>query len=97
MTHERFYPSEETLGKDCRFWDGIENPPIHKLATRAIGCTFAKEELRGRLSCEGIVDDVCLYLMIGRRPPSLTQEQIDEIRFRVKDGNNRYLPPGDIT
>lgn len=94
--HERFYPSEENLGKDCRFWQGLESGDKQKLAHIAIGCTFPKQEMEGRLSCEGIIDDVCLYLKNGRRAASLTKEQVDEIRRRIPDGNNRDLPPGDI-
>lgn len=94
--HERFYPSEENLGKDCRFWQGLEARAEGRLANFAIGCTFPKYGMEGRLSCEGIIDDVCLYLKNRRRPPSLTQEQIAGIRRRIPDGNNRDLPPGDI-
>lgn len=94
---EKFYPKEENLGKDCRFWQGLDTDGKHPLARIAIGCTFPRYEMEGRLSCEGIVDDVCLYLKDGRIPSSLSQEQIDEIRFRIPDGDNRDIPPGDIT
>jgi len=95
--HERFYPKEENLGKDCRFWQGIAIDGKRHLAQAAIGCTYPKFEMEGRMSCEGIIDDVCLYLKDGRRPSSLSQDQIDEIRFRIPDGDNRNLPPGDVT
>ena len=95
--HERFYPKEENLGKDCLYWQGLDTGGKHSLARFAIGCMFPKYEMEGRLSCEGIVDDVCLYLKDGRRPSSLSQDQIDEIRFRIPDGDNRNLPPGHIT
>lgn len=52
--------------------------------------------MEGRTSCEGIIDDVCLYLKDRRMPKSLTEEQLDELRFRIPDGMNRDLPPGDV-
>lgn len=85
MTGERFYPNEENLGLDCLFWD-----------LGSLVCSFPKTELQGRRSCEGIVDDVCLFLMKGRRPSSLTDSQIKEIRTRAPDLYDKsYLPPGD--
>ena len=92
---ETFYPSEENLGKDCQFWRIRGNE--HRLAHAAIDCAFPKYEMEGRLSCEGIIDDVCLYLKDGQRPSSLTQDQLDEIRRRAPYGSNRNLPPGDIS
>ena len=94
--HEKFYPKEQSLGKDCQFWQGLDTERSSDIGRAAIGCNFPKYEMEGRLSCEGIVDDVCLFLKDGRRPLSITQEQIDEIRSRIPDGNNRNLPPGDI-
>lgn len=28
----------------------------------AVGCFFPKFEMEGRTSCEGMIDDVCLFL-----------------------------------
>ena len=97
MVQERSYPSGETLGKECQFWQSFEDDARKRLSEIATGCIFPKYEMEGRTSCEGIIDDVCLYLKEGRSPKSLTQEQIDEIRFKIPDGNNRDLPPGDVT
>lgn len=93
---EKFYPSEENLGKDCLYWQGLDGHTEQGIARVAIGCFFPKREMEGRVSCEGCIDDVCLFLKDGRRPRSLTQEQIDEIRTRIPNGDNRQLPPGDI-
>jgi len=96
MVHERFYPSEENLGNECEFWQGFENSAQNRLAHIGMGCIFPKYEMEGRTSCEGIIDDVCLYLKDRRMPKSLTEEQLDELRFRIPDGMNRDLPPGDV-
>jgi hypothetical protein len=86
MTGEHYYPKEENLGGNCSFWD------LGRLA-----CSFPKAEMEGRRSCEGIIDDVCLYLKNGRRPSSLTDEQILEIKTRAPDpADKSYLPPGDV-
>ena len=93
---EKQYPSEENLGRDCLFWQGVDITPGQKLGVVAVGCFFPKAEMEGRLSCEGIIDDVCLFLKSGRTPRSLTPEQIMEIRTRIPLGDNRDLPPGDV-
>lgn len=94
---EEAYPTEENLGKNCEFWLGIGNDAgKHRLGGLAIGCGFPKAEMAGRMSCEGIIDDVCLYLKIGRPAKSLTGEQIDALRYRIPNSNNRDIPPGDI-
>lgn len=92
---ERFYPTEDNLGQDCEFWHGIGTGK-HRLGGLALGCGYPKKEMTGRLSCEGIVDDVCLYLRIGRHPESLSAEQLEAIRHREPDDENRTIPPGDI-
>lgn len=92
---EKSYPSERNLGRNCKFWRGIAVDQSEQLGVLAVGCHFPKAEMEGRLSCEGIIDDVCLYLKNGRPPKSLSTEQIDEIRLRIPHGNNRDLPPGD--
>ena len=97
MTIEKSYPSEDNLGRNCEFWQGVDMRDPTEFGRVAIGCFFPKAEMEGRLSCEGIIDDVCLMLKSGRKPKSLTQEQIDEIRTRIPlIADNRDLPPGDI-
>ncbi len=84
-----FYPREETLGENCMFWH-LDEP--------LIGCCFPKAELMGRLSCEGIIDDVCVFIKDGRKASSLSEEQMLQIKTRVPDINGRPdLPPGNIT
>jgi len=79
---EVFYPEEANLGKNCLFWN-IEE-----------GCTFPKKEMEGRRSCDGIIDDVCLYLKNRRPPKSLTPEQLLELRTRIPN-SPLDIPPGD--
>jgi hypothetical protein len=81
---ERFYPTEESLGKNCFFWQ--------QLGELGLGCTFPKAELQGRTSCEGIVDDVCLWVKDGRPPKSITREQWQ--RIKASPPNPKNLPPG---
>lgn len=84
MANPNFYPTEENLGRNCEFWDA------------EVGCYYPKAEMDSRRSCEGIIDDVCLFLKDGRRPSSLTEEQILEIKTRAPDLDDKsYLPPGD--
>lgn len=90
MNSETFYPKEENLGKTCSFWD--VNSEIPK---ESRGCTFPKAEMEGRTSCEGFIDDFCLFLKDGRSPPSLKEEQIIEIKTRIPGSSNRDLPPGE--
>ena len=79
---EVFYPKEENLGKNCQYW------------TQEFGCIFPKKEMEGRRSCEGIVDDVCLFLKNGRTPKSLTPDQMLEFRTRIPN-SPLDIPPGD--
>jgi hypothetical protein len=58
---EAYYPKEENLGQNRMFW------------TTERVCDFPKLEMEGRRSCEGIVDNVCLFLEEGRRPTSVTE------------------------
>jgi hypothetical protein len=82
---DHFYPNEVNLGCNCTFWD-----------LGSMACVFPKAELQGRHSCEGIIDDVCLYRKNGRTPASLSSEQILEIKTRGQDLYDKsYLPPGD--
>lgn len=84
MSKEReyFWPIEKNLGKNCRFW------------SQEFGCIFPKKEMEGRRSCEGVVDDVCLYLKNRIIPKSLTDEQRLELRTRVPN-SPLDIPPGD--
>jgi hypothetical protein len=80
--NKEFYPSTETLGEKCMFWRDT--------------CEYPKIEMQGRQSCEGIIDDVCLYLMHGRIPKSLTDAQRRELKTRIPLGDNLDIPPGDV-
>ena len=79
---EAYYPNEGNLGKNCLFWSLEE------------GCIFPKKEMEGRRSCEGIIDDVCLFLKNRRRPKSLTPEQLLELRLRIPNISPLDIPPG---
>lgn len=81
---EKLYPCEENLGKNCKFWS---------LDIGSTGCNFPKAELIGRLSCEGIIDDVCLCLKDGIRPERMTDKQMVELRTRTSL-DNTSIPPG---
>jgi hypothetical protein len=81
--NEKLSPNLKNLGKDCLFWQN--------------GCQYPKIQMQGRTSCEGIVDDVCLYLLTGRHPKSLTETQIKQLKLSPPSlGNKAYIPPGDI-
>lgn len=82
-------PSIETLGRDCAFWSNGTD-------LNQAGCLYPKFELQGRKSCEGIIDDVCLWQLTGRRPRSLSENQMQAIKTTppsLTRGNS--LPPGD--
>ena len=86
---EKSYPMEANLGRDCLYWS---------LGGFGTACCYPKAELEHRRGCEGIVDDVCLFVKDGRRPSSLNQEQMDEIKNRAPDlWDKSYLPPGNTT
>lgn len=78
----KYFPNEANLGRECAYWNN--------------GCIYPKFEMEGRTSCEGIVDDVCLFLKIGRRPASLTEAQITELKTEPPSVNKFHIPPGDI-
>lgn len=85
---EKFYPVEANLGKNCQFWN---------LRGRFTGCNFPKAELEGRTSCEGVIDDVCLFIIDRKRPNSLTGDQINAIKTELPNlKGNPNLPTGDI-
>jgi hypothetical protein len=87
--NERFYPKSDNLGKNCLFW---------QLGEITTACCFPKAELAGRRSCEGLIDDVCLFIKDGIEPSSLSEEQVVEIKTRVPTlNNNLLLPPGEIS
>lgn len=79
---EYFWPAEKNIGKNCRFWSFEK------------GCIFPKKEMEGRRSCEGIIDDVCLFLKNRRLPKSLTPQQLSELKLRVP--NSPLDIPQDI-
>lgn len=85
---ETFYPKEENLGENCQYW---------ALGRITSGCCFPKIELSGRQSCEGMIDDVCLFIKDARKPNSLTNEQVSEIKTRIPGTINNNLPPGNTT
>ncbi len=86
---EQSYPIEANLGMDCQYWC---------LGGLATGCCFPKVELKGRRSCEGIIDDVCLFIKDGRKPTSLTGEEITELKTHAPRFTDKsYLPPGGTT
>lgn len=89
MTGDAF-PAEANLGRNCLFWSNGDSLPY--------GCAYPKAELMGRLSCEGMIDDVCLFMKDGRLPRSLTVEQIVELKTRPPSLDDKsYIPPGSIT
>lgn len=81
---ERYYPKAENLGKPCLYWGGLN------------GCQFPKFEMEGRRSCEGIIDDVCLWLKERRIPQSLSNEQLLEMKTSPPSITKHHLPPGHI-
>ncbi len=86
--HERAYPKLENLGRNCLYWQ------VGGLAT---ACCFPKAELEGRRSCEGLIDDVCLFMKDGTEPTSLTDEQIASLKTTLPTSTSaEQLPPGDI-
>ena len=83
MSKEKFYPTEDNLGKDCEFW----SPDPQNLR-----CIFPKVNMEGRTSCEGIIDDMCLYLKDGRRSPNISEDQIRELKLNPPSlGNKSYI------
>lgn len=85
--NERFYPTADNLGTNCSYW---------QLGGLATACCFPKAELEGRRSCEGIIDDVCLFIKDGRETASLSEAQRLEIRTTIPNvDSGKNLPPGD--
>jgi hypothetical protein len=51
-------------------------------------------ELEGRTTCGGIIDDVCLKVLIGRAPGKTSQMLLEGIKTQLPDSS--LLPPGEI-
>lgn len=84
---EKFYPREENLGKECKYWN---------LDGRYHGCNYPKTQMEGRTSCEGIIDDVCLYLKDGRIPKDT--DMLEKLKLQTPQfGQKPYIPPGKTT
>lgn len=83
---KKYFPNKDNLGQNYLYW------AVGGLAT---GCCYSKAELAGRRSCEGAVDDVCLYVRDGRTPVSLSNKQIANIKTSVPNLHYNNLPPGD--
>ena len=74
------------MGKPCTFWD---------LKGRFAGCNYPNAKIEGRVSCEGIIDDPCLWATCGIRPKGLTDEQLKELKLIPPSlERNRMLSPG---
>lgn len=83
MSAEKFYPREENLEKPCRFWS-LDKP--------GFGCTFPKFELKDRVACEGIVDEVCLYIKDKRRPSNICDDDLIAIKINPPlEGSRSYV------
>ncbi len=80
----RFYPKTDNFGENCLFWSTNE------------GCLYQKAELLGRRTCEGLIDDVCLFVMgVGKIPDGMSDEEANRIKNHpAYSGIN--LPPGNI-
>jgi hypothetical protein len=80
-------PSEENLGENCGWWN----------VSNHFGCGFPKAEIEGRSSCEGMVDTVCLHILMNGLRSKLTPEQILKLKIRVPGPESNFnIPPGDI-
>jgi hypothetical protein len=82
---EKFYPTEENLGKECKYWG---------LGETAVNCCFPKIQLQGRTTCLGIIDDVCLRVKDGREASSFSEMLL--LRTDTTPLNGALLPPGEI-
>jgi len=76
MSREKLYPCAENLGKDCKFWRS--NPD-------KMECSFPNAKMNGRQDCEGLIDDICLFLKDGRRSPNITEGEI--LRLKLNPPN----------
>lgn len=93
---ERAYPRLVNLGQNCKFW-GNEASLVSGEVRYRVGCFYPKAEMIGRLSCEGIIDDVCIFLLSGRTPKSLTPKQLEILKVSPPSLTTEFsIPPGDI-
>ena len=83
---ETYYPKVDNLGENCEFWDNQH------------GCWYPKAEMMGRMSCDGIIDPVCIYLKDGIKVEGfdLTEEQITELKTKAPEirPRNYSIPAG---
>lgn len=82
---EKYHPSEANIGEHCLYW---------KLGGIATNCCYPKLELNGRSTCNGVIDDVCLYMKDGRVPGDFSQLLLMGIKTGPHDSS--LLPPGEI-
>ena len=82
---EKYYPTEENLGKDCQYWN---------LGGIATNCCFPKFGLEDRTTCGGSIDDVCLRIKDGRQASDFTEMLLKGTNVGIPDSS--LLPPGDI-
>jgi hypothetical protein len=77
------YPLPENMGENCMYWT-LEN-----------GCAYPKYEVQGRRSCEGIIDDVCLF-MRGKISELIHISPIEAQAMKTNPfPDATTLPPGD--
>lgn len=81
MEKGKSHPNEENLGKPCKYWE---------LGAKAVGCCFPKFEMVGRTSCQGQIDELCLYLKDHRKPSSLSKEEVVELDARIPNSGIRF-------
>jgi len=87
MVERKYFPEEKYLGKYCQFWD---------FDGRFIGCNYPKAEMEGRVSCEGIVDEMCLFLKDGRMPKSVSADVLSRLKIQPPSlGPKPYIPASD--
>jgi hypothetical protein len=81
---EQKYPSDKNIGFDCLYW------------SNNAGCVYPKTELEGRRSCEGIIDNNCVYIIKGISIIAVSKE----VSVIKRNGPLHYssadIPPGNI-
>lgn len=81
---DKFFPQEQNLGRYCQFWN---------FKGRLKGCNYPKAEMEGRLSCEGVIDEMCLFLKDGRMPKSVPKEVLTSLKTQSPSlGSKPYIP-----
>lgn len=81
---KKYSPQENNLGQECRYWD---------LGGTYKGCNYPKIEMCGRTSCEGIIDEMCLFLKDGRTAKSVLREVLSELKTQPSSpGTKHYIP-----